>query len=129
MNTKFYTLLREANKSTQASKRSEMLFIIEHDHDGKPHSGTVVQFFDEHNEMCDDFMIQDEGHSLVIEGHTLVISSRLSYPIQTIRRVWNILISNKPLYGMSFTRTDKMCANAQNLVNEIQSEHGYSVLT
>jgi hypothetical protein len=122
MNTKFYTLLREANKSNQDSKRSEMLFMIEHDQDGKPHSGTVVQFFDEHNEMCDDFMIQDEGH-------TLVISSKLSYPIQTIRRVWNCLIKNKPLYGMSFTRTDKMCANAQNLVNEIQSEHGYSVLT
>ena len=83
MNTKFYTLLREANKSTQASKRSEMLFMIEHDQDGKPHSGTVVQFFDEHNEMCDDFMIQDEGH-------TLVISSRLSYPIQTIRRVFSM---------------------------------------
>jgi hypothetical protein len=122
MNTKFYTLLREANKSTQGSKRSEMLFMIEHDQDGKPHSGTVVQFFDEHNEMCDDFMIQDEGHYLVI-------SSRVSYPIQTIRRVWNCLITNKSLYEMSFARTDKMCANAQNLVNEIQSEHGYSVLT
>lgn len=123
MNTKCYTLVREANKSNQASKRSEMLFILNvFDHDEKPHSGTVVQFFDEHNEMCDDFMIQDEGHNLVI-------SSRLSYPIQTIRRVWNCLISNKPLYGMSFVRTDKMCANAQNLVNEIQSEHGYSVLT
>jgi hypothetical protein len=122
MNTKFYTLLREANKSNQDSKRSEMLFMIEHDHDGKPHSGTVVHFFDEHNEMCDEFMIQDEGH-------TLVISSRLSYPIQTIRRVWNCLITNKSLYAMSFARTDKMCANAQNLVNEIQSEHGYSVLT
>jgi hypothetical protein len=122
MNTKFYTLLREANKSNQDSKRSEMLFMIEHDHDGKPHSGTVVHFFDEHNEMCDEFMIQDEGHNLVI-------SSRLSYPIQTIRRVWNCLITNKSLYGMSFVRSDKMCANAQNLVNEIQSEHGYSVLT
>jgi hypothetical protein len=122
MNTKFYTLLREANKSNKASKRSEMLFMIEHDQDGKPHSGTVVQFFDEHNEMCDDFMIQDEGHYLVI-------SSRVSYPIQTIRRVWNCLITNKSLYEMSFVRTDKMCANAQNLVNEIQSEHGYSVLT
>ena len=122
MNTKCYTLVSEANKSNQASKRSEMLFLIEHDQDGKPHSGTVVQFFDEHNEMCDDFMIQDEGH-------TLVISSKLSYPIQTIRRVWNCLITNKPLYGTSFTRTDKMCVNAQNLVNEIQSEHGYSVLT
>jgi hypothetical protein len=123
MNTKCYTLVREANKSTQASKRSEMLFILNvFDHDEKPHSGTVVQFFDEHNEMCDDFMIQDEGHNLVI-------SSRLSYPIQTIRRVWSILIYNKPLYGMSFARSDKMCANAQNLVNEIQSEHGYSVLT
>ena len=123
MNTKFYTLLREANKSNQDSKRSEMLFILNvFDHDEKPHSGTVVQFFDEHNEMCDDFMIQDEGH-------TLVISSRVSYPIQTIRRVWNCLITNKSLYAMSFVRTDKMCANAQNLVNEIQSEHGYSVLT
>lgn len=122
MNTKCYTLVREANKSNQASKRSEMLFMVEHDQDGKPHSGTVVQFFDEHNEMCDEFMIQDEGH-------TLVISSRLSYPIQTIRRVWNCLISNEPLYGMRFVRIDKMCTNAQNLVNEIQSEHGYSVLT
>ena len=122
MNTKCYTLVREANKSNQASKRSEMLFLIEHDQDGKPHSGTVVQFFDERNEMCDDFIIEDEGH-------TLVISSKLSYPIQTIRRVWNCLITNKPLYGMSFARTDKMCANAQNLVNEIHSEHGYSVLT
>jgi hypothetical protein len=122
MNTKCYTLVREANKSNKASKRSEMLFLIEHDQDGKPHSGTVVQFFDERNEMCDDFIIEDEGH-------TLVISSKVSYPIQTIRRVWNCLITNKPLYGMSFARTDKMCANAQNLVNEIQSEHGYSVLT
>lgn len=122
MNTKCYTLVREANKSNQASKRSEMLFVIICDQDGKPHSGTVVQFFDERNEMCDDFIIEDEGH-------TLVISSKVSYTIQTIRRVWNCLITNKPLYGMSFARTDKMCANAQNLVNEIQNEHGYSVLT
>jgi hypothetical protein len=124
MNTKCFVLLRESNFAvSSAAKRSEMVFFIEHDENGKPHSGTIVQFFDEHHSMGDEFLIGREDDS------SMVISSKVSYPVETLRYVWKRLIAVPSFYDRQYRPTNKMCANAQNLLNEIQSERGYSVLT